>query len=322
MKNMAALNGSSNGSVNGSTKHATGAPADGPTDAYKLPRDARESQRLDAQHGALRTNVGFLLHHCIVDALPKVGPIKIADLGTGTGAWLLELAEEMEDARITYTGLDISDVQFPAAPPSGVSFKTYDMLSPVPAQFLSAFDVVHVRFLVLGLPSGTWPQALANLTSMLKPGGWIQWMEPDFRNIIPLPLSTPLTTSTCTLLQTARTTILSLVAHGTQHHNLAFHDSESLASHFAAADLKDVTETAFASDRVPETRLAISRVFEGGITGLQRMICAGDAEEQRGRWGDEGKGRKELNEVGEACERGEAYWRLELNVFTGRKRGA
>ncbi|OQO12489.1 hypothetical protein B0A48_03131 [Cryoendolithus antarcticus] len=296
---MAALNGSSNGSVNGSTKHPTGAPADGPTDAYKLPRDASESQRLDAQHVALRTNVGFLLHPCIVDALPKVGPVKIADLGTGTGAWLLELAEEMKDARITYTGLDISDAQFPAAPPSGVSFKTYDMLSPVPAQFLSAFDVVHVRFLVLGLPSGTWPQALANLTSMLKPGGWIQWMEPDFR-----------------------TTILSLVAHGTQHHNLAFHDSESLASHFAAADLKDVTETAFASDRVPETRLAISRVFEGGITGLQRMICAGDAEEQRGRWGDEGKGRKVLSEVGEACERGEAYWRLELNVFTGRKGGA
>nr|OQO31725.1 hypothetical protein B0A51_01073 [Rachicladosporium sp. CCFEE 5018] len=148
---MAAVNGATHDVANGTTKHTAASP----TDAYKLPRDASESQRLDAQHTALQANIGFLLHPRIVETLPATDEVEIADIGTGTGTWLLELAAESKDKRFKFTGLDISAAQFPADPPNGMSFATHNMLSPVPSHLQARFDIIHVRFLVLGLPSGS-----------------------------------------------------------------------------------------------------------------------------------------------------------------------
>jgi hypothetical protein len=62
-------------------------------DTYGLTRNKTESARLNAQHDVWKTNVGFLLHPRIASSLGKSS--RIGDLGTGTGVWILELADQL-----------------------------------------------------------------------------------------------------------------------------------------------------------------------------------------------------------------------------------
>jgi methylase of polypeptide subunit release factors len=65
-------------------------------DTYGLTRNARESARLNEQHKVWATNIGFLLHPRVVATLPE--DALIADVGTGTGAWMLDLAAQAKQA--------------------------------------------------------------------------------------------------------------------------------------------------------------------------------------------------------------------------------
>jgi hypothetical protein len=56
-----------------------------------------------------------------------------------------------------------------------------NLLDPVPQDKKETFDVLHLRLLVLGLPTGQWKTACENLFQLLKPGGYLQWEEGDFR---------------------------------------------------------------------------------------------------------------------------------------------
>jgi hypothetical protein len=56
-----------------------------------------------------------------------------------------------------------------------------NLLDPVPENKKGTFDVLHLRLLILGLPTGSWKTACENLFQLLRPGGWIQWEEADFR---------------------------------------------------------------------------------------------------------------------------------------------
>lgn len=77
-----------------------------------------------------------------------------------------------------YYGLDLSDAQFPAQKPDGkFSFAVHNILDPPPEPLKGKFDLVHLRLLVCGLPPGTWGQAVKNLSQLLRPGGWMQWIE-------------------------------------------------------------------------------------------------------------------------------------------------
>ena len=61
-------------------------------DTYGLTRDAQESARLNNQHVVWKKNFGFLLHPHIAASIPSNA--RIGDVGTGTGIWITELAEE------------------------------------------------------------------------------------------------------------------------------------------------------------------------------------------------------------------------------------
>ena len=68
-------------------------------DSYGLTRDKTESARLNAQHYVWRTNIGFLLHPRIASSLGKTP--RIGDIGTGTGIWILELADQLKHTGAT-----------------------------------------------------------------------------------------------------------------------------------------------------------------------------------------------------------------------------
>jgi chemotaxis methyl-accepting protein methylase len=78
----------------------------------------------------------------------------------------------------------MSASQFPLEWPTNVNFSTLNILDPVPPTMVEVFDVIHIRFLVLGLPKGTWGLACTNLLKLLKPGGWLQWDEADYLYVV------------------------------------------------------------------------------------------------------------------------------------------
>jgi hypothetical protein len=61
--------------------------------------------------------------------------------------------------------------------PPNVSFQVQDMLQPFPASELGTFDVVAVRFVSVATTRTAWSQAIENLMTLLKPGGWLQWID-------------------------------------------------------------------------------------------------------------------------------------------------
>ncbi|RKP08195.1 S-adenosyl-L-methionine-dependent methyltransferase, partial [Thamnocephalis sphaerospora] len=104
----------------------------------------------------------------------------VLDIGTGTGEWALDMAEEWPDCQVL--GVDLYD-RFPWAkrPPNCQFFRMdiCDGLSFNP----NTFDLVHWRYLVAGIPSEEWHHCFAELFRVTRPGGWIQVTESDGRHL-------------------------------------------------------------------------------------------------------------------------------------------
>ena len=148
-------------------------------DDYTLSRSYRGSVRLEAQHHLWSELFGYHLHPTIPTTAPDLA---IADLGTGTGIWLLEL-----DRRLSLTssarlcGLDISGDQFPRPEclPLNASFCECDASDPAgpPGHLVGAFDVVHIRLLIAVVKNNDPTTVLKFCYQLLKPGGYLQWDE-------------------------------------------------------------------------------------------------------------------------------------------------
>ncbi|KAK0712508.1 hypothetical protein B0T26DRAFT_741616 [Lasiosphaeria miniovina] len=132
--------------------------------------------RLDEQHTFTTQTFGFLIHPNI-PALPPNA--KIADVGTGTGIWLLDVAKTLP-ATCELRGFDVLASSFPAREtwPANVTFATHDMHAPFSAAELGTYDVVAVRFVSSATPRAAWARAVANLATLLRPAaGWLQWID-------------------------------------------------------------------------------------------------------------------------------------------------
>jgi len=51
------------------------------------------------------------------------------------------------------------------------------MLLPFPASEIGTYDVVAVRFVSVATTRTEWARAIENLITLLKPGGWLQWID-------------------------------------------------------------------------------------------------------------------------------------------------
>ena len=95
----------------------------------------------------------------------------------------MEVAAQLPDT-IRIDGFDISEDQFAPATsrPSNLHSHVQDCFKPFPPEFIGAFDVVYARFWLRLVNNPDAPHLLKNMVSLLKPGGYLQWVEP-------LPLS-------------------------------------------------------------------------------------------------------------------------------------
>lgn len=140
-------------------------------------------------HGVLFETTGNLLPRSIKIDYSKV--LKIADIGTGTGDWLFQV-EQIVPPGSTLCGFDITSTQFQNVPDgSSVLFKIQDMLLPFPDADLAQYDVVHARLLMYAFKSDEWVKVAANLSTLVKPGGYIFWEETNYDgwNCVPAAIS-------------------------------------------------------------------------------------------------------------------------------------
>ena len=72
---------------------------------YIMPNDESELDRLDLTHNMLKISMNMRLF----DAMFTKAPKHILDIGTGTGMWAIEMADEFPEAEIV--GTDLSPTQ-------------------------------------------------------------------------------------------------------------------------------------------------------------------------------------------------------------------
>ena len=102
-------------------------------------------------------------------SVPTSEPLRIADIGAGTGVFPIELSQQLPNANIV--GFDISNAQFPPVQwlPLNVSLHVHDAFMPFPEHHIGKYDIVHVRFFVTLLKSEDEVQILVeNLIALLS----------------------------------------------------------------------------------------------------------------------------------------------------------
>ncbi|KAH7176332.1 S-adenosyl-L-methionine-dependent methyltransferase [Dactylonectria macrodidyma] len=131
--------------------------------SYLVPNDEEEQDRMDLVHHIYR----LLLKGDLFLAPFAREPQRVLDLGTGTGEWAMDFADEYPSAEVI--GTDLSPIQPEWVPPN-CAFEVADFESDWP--YRKPFDLIHARELegCIGDEDRLFSQALEHLA----PGGYIE----------------------------------------------------------------------------------------------------------------------------------------------------
>ncbi|KAG6060126.1 hypothetical protein E4U32_003630 [Claviceps aff. humidiphila group G2b] len=137
---------------------------------YLLPVDDTESDRLDFQHKLyLKVMEGNL------GRAPVRKPRQVLEVASGTGIWALEYATANPACHVT--GTDISAIQHAHSLPN-LTFVLHDFEKDAwPAQCGCDYDYIHLRYTLICFDST--PAVLSRAFQLLRPGGWIEFYEPN-----------------------------------------------------------------------------------------------------------------------------------------------
>jgi SAM-dependent methyltransferase len=110
----------------------------------------------------------------IIGARPRKR-LKVASAGT----WLADLAGTDRPDLDLY-GVDLGMALF--RPDPRLKLRAHDVRQPFPESWgwKDSFDLVHQRLLVWGIREDEWPRVLANLATVVKPGGVLQLVEAEW----------------------------------------------------------------------------------------------------------------------------------------------
>ncbi|KAK3356309.1 S-adenosyl-L-methionine-dependent methyltransferase [Lasiosphaeria hispida] len=130
---------------------------------YWAPNDEKQNEGLDLHH-----HMTLLFHNDKLHVAPLKNPQNVLDIGTGTGIWAIDFADEYPSAIVT--GTDISPIQPPWAPPN-CKFELDD--ASLEWTFAdNSFDYIHITQLIGCIED--WPKLYRQAYRCLKPGGWIE----------------------------------------------------------------------------------------------------------------------------------------------------
>ncbi|KAJ5019772.1 hypothetical protein K4K57_010439 [Colletotrichum sp. SAR 10_99] len=138
---------------------------------YWAPNDDKQLETFDVVHHFTLMLMDDRLFYAPVPV--EKGDLKVLDVGTGSGLWALDLADEFP--AIEVIGTDISAVQPSWVPPNCI-FQIDD--AQLDWTFKrDHFDAIHARNLYGGIDN--WQRFYDQAFTHLKPGGWFESMEFD-----------------------------------------------------------------------------------------------------------------------------------------------
>ncbi|KAA8575462.1 hypothetical protein MFRU_002g00730 [Monilinia fructicola] len=147
---------------------------------YPFPCDEDEKDRYDIFHKFFQVAMGGVLHSKNTKFTKNFDGPRILDLGTGTGIWAIDMADEYGSNGGTgeVLGLDIARIQ-PFSIPHNLQFWQRDIESPWFGLEVESWDMIHIRMLSGGVVS--WPALYQKVWRYLKPQyGRLEQVEIDF----------------------------------------------------------------------------------------------------------------------------------------------
>jgi methylase of polypeptide subunit release factors len=117
---------------------------------YLLPNDETEAERLDIHHALFLAVYNGKLHLAPI----KSDVQRVIDLGTGTGIWAIDFADQYPSAQVI--GNDLSPIQPNIVPPNLQFF--VDDIEDSWGYEDQPFDYVHARFLAGSILD--WPKLM------------------------------------------------------------------------------------------------------------------------------------------------------------------
>ncbi|KAI8641814.1 S-adenosyl-L-methionine-dependent methyltransferase [Parasitella parasitica] len=141
----------------------------------------QEIDRMVSQHYILRTafDADYSAPIVSLNDRQKSNKVVVLDIGCGSGTWTMEMATQFPHAH--FIGID-RQPSFPHdIKPKNCHFKLFDISqSIVKLPFMDhSVDYIFQRDLNWDLSESTWLPLVKEFFRILKPGGWIELVEPD-----------------------------------------------------------------------------------------------------------------------------------------------